>query len=853
MDFRKDRSISRQPKAWGKADRPGEFHALEAHSMDVAAVFEVLCRLPVIAHHLQRAAGRILASDDIARMAALVYLHDLGKLEPGFQAKARPELECPADVNHSIHGLLSLMRAFQDTSDPLRPIADRIGSWGNSVEELMMAIFAHHGRPVEAPTTFGKSSDVEGYDRKGAIADYLLLWTVAWPNLEGRPDLPAAPSLVHLVAGLTALADWIGSDRRFFDFVADPSPDYPAQARAAAANAARVIGLNSGTALPATDFASVAGANFAPRASQRMVGRTDLNSGLVLLEAETGSGKTEAALWHYAMLHAAGLVSGLYFALPTRAAARQLHRRVNDAMQRLFGSDAPEAVLAIPGQLLSGEATGQRLPGFETRWDDATGTQPARWAAEHATRYLTASVAVGTVDQALMAGLKVKHAHLRGAALSRSLLVVDEVHSSDAYMTEILAELLDGHLATGGHAMLMSATLGSRARSRLFRLPLPDLDGAIAAPYPALWSREAGRPDEEPADGRAKAVAMTAHPTMDPSESARLAMAAAREGARVLVIRNTVAAACATFDAVIAAGGADLLLQVAGGPALHHSRFAAEDRNALDQAAEAVLAPNKERQPLGAIVIGSQTLEQSLDICADYLITDLCPVDVLLQRLGRLHRHALPRPMSFEEPRCVVMCPEDGLDPLTKPAFVNGLGAWKPIDGSIQGIYMDLACLSLTEGLIASQPVWHIPAMNRMLVECATHPEAHEKEIARRGAAWAEYHASTIGREISQRGQAQNWLLRRNERFPDRFPGKEEIVQTRLGSAGPLIAFAPGTVGPFGLEITQMAIPAHWKGVAVPDTPVAPEVVDGGMRFNLGEVTLLYGRSGLIRQANNDA
>lgn len=853
MNSQKDGLPSCKPNAWGKADAHGEFHALEAHSMDVAAVFEALCRLPVMTRHLQRATGRALASSDIPRMAALVYLHDLGKLEPGFQAKARPELACPADVNHSVHGVLSLDRAFGGTSDPLGPIADRLRTWGEGMKDLMMAIFAHHGRPVEAPATSGKSLDVKGYDRKGAIDDYLRLWTMAWPDLEAGSVLPARPDLVHLVAGLAALADWIGSDRRFFDFVANPGPDYPARARQAAQNALRVIGLDLGTARPATDFTSVAGARLAPRAAQRLIGRADLNGALVLLEAETGSGKTEAALWRYALLHAAGLVSGLYFAVPTRAAARQLHRRVNEAMKRLFGGDAPEAVLAIPGQLLSGEATGQRLPGFETRWDDADGSRPARWAAEHATRYLAASVAVGTVDQALMAGLQVKHAHLRGAALNRSLLVVDEVHSSDAYMTEILAELLDGHLASGGHAMLMSATLGSRARSRLLSLPLPGLDAAIAAPYPALWSRGAGTPDTAPSDGRAKAVAMTAHPTMDPSETARLAMAAAPQGARVLVIRNTVTAACATFDAVIAAGGSDLLLQVAGGPALHHSRFAAEDRHALDQAAEAVLKPDRHRQPMGAIVIGSQTLEQSLDICADHLITDLCPVDVLLQRLGRLHRHDLPRPAGFEDPRCLVLCPEDGLDPLTKPAFVNGLGAWKPQDGSIQGIYLDLACLSLTEGLIASRPVWHIPAMNRELVERATHPDAQAAEIARRGAAWAEYQASTLGRDISQRGQAQNWLLRRNERFPDRFPGKDEIVQTRLGSAGPLIRFVPGTLGAFGSEITQMTIPAHWRGIAVPDTPIAAEAVGSGLQFKLGDATLFYGRSGLARQADIDA
>ena len=102
--------------------------------MDVAAVFGALCGLPLIAHHLHRAARRTLAAGDMARMAALVYLHDLGKLEPGFQAKARPDLACPADVNHSVHGVLSLRRAYQTSADPLRPVTDRIGSWGEGAE-----------------------------------------------------------------------------------------------------------------------------------------------------------------------------------------------------------------------------------------------------------------------------------------------------------------------------------------------------------------------------------------------------------------------------------------------------------------------------------------------------------------------------------------------------------------------------------------------------------------------------------------------------------------------------------------------------------------------------------------------
>lgn len=815
--------------------------------MDVAAVFAALCRLPVIGDRLDRLAGRKLLAVDIQRLAALVYLHDLGKLMPGFQAKARPDLKCRADVNHSSAGALLLGRAVSIPGHALACVPQIIGGWGEAVEELILAIFAHHGRPISF-TPGDDPETVAGYDMAAAIHDYLGVWARAFPNLQGGGALPGMPGFVHMIAGLAALADWIGSDRRFFEFVARPGLEYPEHARQCARLALRTIGLDRAKDCASTDFASIAGGAFSPRAAQKLVGEADPHaSPLLILEAETGSGKTEAAIWRFALLHAAGLVSGLYFAVPTRAAARQLHRRVNAAMRRLFGAEAPEAVLAIPGQILAGESEGERLPDFEVRWDDTAGPQPTRWAAEHATRFLAAPIAIGTVDQAMLAGLQVKHAHLRGAALARSLLVVDEVHSSDEFMTEILAELLHGHLAAGGQAMLMSATLGSRARSRFLKQPAPDLQTAIAALYPALWSLGAPHPAASADEAGRKAVRMERLPTMDATETATRAISLARQGARVLVIRNTVTEAVATFDAVIAAAGGDLLMQAGNGPALHHSRFAVEDRAILDRAVETLLMPRKDRQTRGGIAIGSQTLEQSLDICADYLITDLCPVDVLLQRLGRLHRHNLPRPKGFETPQCLVLCPEGGLDPLTKPAFVNGLGAWKLSDGTIQGIYLDLACLSLTERLICEHPIWTIPAMNRTLVERATHREACEAEIARRGPAWEGYGTRIFGRDAAHRGQAQTWLLRRDKRFPETFPLADESVQTRLGAQGSLLSFAPGTIGPFGTEITRITLPAHWGGITALDTPIAAEATAEGLRFSLGEATFLYTRAGLVR------
>ena len=170
---------------------------------------------------------------------------------------------------------------------------------------------------------------------------------------------------------------------------------------------------------------------------------------------------------------------------------------------------------------------------------------------------------------------------------------------------------------------------------------------------------------------------MTSIPTMAPGETARLALDAARRGARVLVIRNTVSRAIETLSALEEIVGPDerhLLFEVGGVPTLHHSRFAPTDRRLLDAAVEKALETRTERLLGGRIVIGTQTVEQSLDICADHLITDLCPIDVLLQRIGRLHRHELPRPPGFEQPRCAVLVPEGGLEPLLAPKFDTRCG-----------------------------------------------------------------------------------------------------------------------------------------------------------------------------------
>ncbi|GJE57846.1 hypothetical protein EKPJFOCH_4368 [Methylobacterium thuringiense] len=815
--------------------------------MDVAAVFERLARLPVVVDRLRRAAGRDIAHEEVQWLAAFTFLHDIGKLSPRFQAKAWPKDEQRDLRGHldegwrwlsSAHGRPDAMGGRVHTLfAPL--VRSRAG------EAWLHALFAHHGRPTSA-TNEGRWPNLPFYDwraQEAAMGEALGAW---FPDAEwGDPAALRCPHLVHLFAGLLTLADWIGSDMVAFPHKLElDGASYAGRARRQAEAALRRFAI---TDVPwpdaAPSFHDLTG--FAPRGIQALVGRLPVATSLAILEAETGSGKTEAALMHFARLRSAGRVDGLYFAVPTRAAASQLFARVGEAMRRIGG---PEAILAVPGQLRAGESEGVRLPGYAVRWDD----EKERWAAEHATRFLAAPVAVGTVDQVLMAGLRVKYAHLRGAALSRNLLVLDEVHASDAYMNTVARSVIGDHLALGGHALLMSATLGSAERARWLGRPEPNLDAAKATTYPALWSSDLPEPLHLPDEAdrrREKRVRPRLVPTMAAAEAARIALDAARAGARVLVIRNTVAMAVETWRAIVEQDAA-LCLTVAGGPALHHARFAAEDRRALDRALEAVLGKGCAGAPV--IAVGSQTLEQSLDIDADLLVTDLCPMDVLLQRIGRLHRHDRLRPDGFAEPVIHILCPEGGLGRLAQEKrFENGLGAWEK-NGVLAGVYIDLRGLEATRRLAADDPVWTIPADNRALVEAATHPDALAATETEMG--WQEYTAAVVMKAVAEVQHARMLVLDRSQPFPHAFPGSDELVQTRLGARGPLLTLPAGTIGPFGHPITTIAPPAHWCRMTeaqicwiVAETPVEVERHGDAMILRAGDWTFGYGREGLKR------
>lgn len=804
---------------WGKLSGDRECQlSLADHCVDVACVFRALCDLPAI----RRSLGVDATAMD--RLAVFALLHDLGKCNTGFQAKR--------DLNaRNIAGHVKETSALL-YDEKLRTklvvalgLADMV-SWFTEPEadiiRILLAAIFHHGRPAFDDRIDGSIAldnlrrhwqtrdNLDPFDGLNELGETARR---AFPNAFRGNTSPIEVNveLEHRFAGLVMLADWLGSHRESF-FPFEHEGDRIEWSRRQARKALVTVGLDVSAARTRSEhgqptFGDTFGICCEPRPLQSALACADLPA-LLVAESDTGSGKTEAALMHFLALFAAGKVDGLYFALPTRVAARELYGRVTDAMKRVFSDDCPPVLLAVPGYTRIDDVPAKKiLPDVHLlNNDDEQRARDRNWTAERPKRFLAAPIAVGTIDQALFSAIQVPHAHLRAACLDRSLLVIDEVHSSDVYMRYLSRRLLTRHLKAGGHALLLSATLGAAARAEYlhpgdYRPKTESLDQAVALPYPALSAPNTPMRHLPDPACRSKTVRLEALPLLNtPEDLLPRLREAVRSGQRVLVILNTVSRVIALTQLVDADPElAPALFAVNGVRAPHHGRFSRADREQMDRAVSKQMGRGS---PFGAmLLIGTQTLEQSLDIDADWLLTDLCPIDVLLQRIGRLHRHDRgPRPM----PVCTVLLPEES----DFSTFINPRGEVRR--GNLAGlgsVYEDLRILQLTRDLVVAGPVIEIPRDNRHLVETATHPDRLDQL---RGDAWTRHALHIEGIGGAQQSAAHAAAMP-NEHFGEfMFPSAvEEHLATRLGLSDRTLPLGENYPSPFGQTIGEINIPGH--------------------------------------------
>jgi CRISPR-associated endonuclease/helicase Cas3 len=320
----------------------------------VAAVLEAMLRIPVVAARLARLAQMENLPDALAaRICVLMALHDFGKANLGFQARWQYGAPTIGHIKEA-----QMLLGDPERVKTLRQVLgfDAMESWGDWPQGLL-AMLAHHGRPLDISQALRDNASIWG--APGDHSPVLSLASLGqavrrwYPHAfeDGGPPLPQLPEFWHEVAGLAMLADWIGSDGNYFQFANGASRDRISEARSVAIRVLEQIGFSPKIARASLrgvpEFSAIS--DHLPRPIQVATGV--MEGDIVVLESETGSGKTEAALYRFARLFAQGTVDGLYFALPTRVAATALYHRVVAARNRLFpeASRRPGVVLAVPG------------------------------------------------------------------------------------------------------------------------------------------------------------------------------------------------------------------------------------------------------------------------------------------------------------------------------------------------------------------------------------------------------------------------------------------------------------------------------------------------------------------------
>jgi CRISPR-associated endonuclease/helicase Cas3 len=442
----------------------------------------------------------------------------------------------------------------------------------------------------------------------------------------------------------------------------------------------------------------------------------------VVVEAEMGRGKTEAALALAARFIAHQHGEGITIGLPTMATSNAMFARVEAFAPRLYPHEDVQIALAHSRASRQPRFYALVQRGLTARDRDATEASVAcaRWLLNKK-RVLLAQIGVGTIDQALQAALTVRHQFVRLFGLSRNVVIIDEVHAYDAYMEVLLEHLLSWLGAMRVPVILLSATLPSARRAALAAAwrgatdESPLFDGPEVAktrPYPLVTvATQAGVATHAgvPA-GPARTVHLERVEKADQDEhlrqTARRLIAAATAGARVAWVRNTVADAQRAYAAVLAES--PVVEHV-----LFHARFRGVDRGAIESH---VLARfGKDAAPGGRLLIATQVVEQSLDLDFDELHTDVAPIDLMFQRSGRLHRHVRARPTGFESPRLVVHGPTQA----DSDALEFG--------GS--GFVYDAATLWIADRTIRARSGLTLPGDIRPLVEQTYHPILRRQQL----------------------------------------------------------------------------------------------------------------------------
>ncbi|WP_327024161.1 CRISPR-associated helicase Cas3' [Micromonospora sp. NBC_01739] len=679
---------------WGKSKHLHRPYPLLWHLIDTAAVAGVLWDR-YLAPNQRRIIIEGLATDAGHAKSLVMFwagLHDVGKATPAFQQQDKSAFAdlCRTGSYEEVSGDGSLRH---DTAGQLA-LPDLLGALGYSQSgrrvssrvayRVSQIIGGHHGRFQQTTGPHGGRPQLGSgqWERQRSA----LLRVVHAALGSPQPPLAVDAAASVLITGLVILADWLASQEHFLARQLTQLPETTTVEAAAthlAALTRPAVALLNEAGLGAPSYRSAGFADlFAYRPNPLQLSIIDEllpvvdGPGLLVLTAATGDGKTEATLVAAHQLAEVSGATGFFFALPTMATSDEIYRRVRKFAAKLADGPAPVTLLHSMSWLnaeYEARAAAEIGESGPVVSDDPTGEVVAPEWLRGRKRGLLAPMAVGTIDQALLAALTTKHNALRLLGLSGKVFIVDEAHAYDAYMTALLCRLMSWLGRYRCPVVLLSATLPSSQAAALIRAYEQGAgteSAQVSVPYPgwtfvpatkggAVTISPAAR--ERVAAGRTMTFQLDVRPVRhlsgevtDPIDRRavlkQVLTPVAQGGGCAAVVCNTVHDAQQTYLLIRewAPAGVDVKLL--------HSRFPAHRREEITAEITGRLGRDGDRS-VPVIVVATQVIEQSLDLDFDLLVTDLAPMAQLLQRAGRCQRHRRTRPSWAEQPRVVVLDP----------------------------------------------------------------------------------------------------------------------------------------------------------------------------------------------------
>ena len=659
-------------RLWAKTnDDKTQTHALICHLIDIAQVAltmwnEVLtngirAQLSDTMDLDQESAGRLIAF--------WAGLHDLGKASPCFQRKYAPAIRPLAEAG------LQFPQLFSRQSCPHGTISAKSleallktesGLSRRSAKRIARGVGGHHGAwPPPGDVQRLKSTQVgdDAWDEIRHELFHVLQSLLRPPRIEHLGETQVETNaLLTLLSGLVSTADWIGSMEKHFPYREAPiDPErYVEQAAEQAHDTLQKLGW-IGWEPPAEPAVFQSLFPFDPNPMQEvavnLAAQLDRPS-LVIIEAPTGIGKTEAAL--YLADHWAHTCQqrGMYVAMPTMATSNQMFTRAKAMLAGRYPDSLVNLHLIHSQARWSKDMKELQLKTMDER---EGGTLAAmKWFLPRK-RTLLSTFGVGTVDQTFLSVLQTRHFFVRLLGLGHKTIIFDEVHAYDTYMSTLFQRLLGWLRAIGASVVILSATLPARSRRDLLQAyagvtdeDMPDVS------YPAItWAME-GKIGVEPLGASESRTVALRWIERDAASIVEQLESALCDGGCAAVICNTVRR---TQEVYRALRDTDLLPK--DDLILFHARFPSAWRDGIEQDVLSRFGKDGER-PEKAIVVATQVIEQSLDLDFDLMVSDLAPVDLLIQRAGRLHRHQRDaRPAPLMTPRLLITRPdvqEDAFD-----------------------------------------------------------------------------------------------------------------------------------------------------------------------------------------------